>query len=62
MSTSSARSSTWEQAAVGQTTAARMHAVRAARIAHQSGMDAVEMSALEFLAYFNAGRISDGQR
>jgi hypothetical protein len=35
----------WERAAVGQTTAARMHAMRAAQIAHQSGMDAVEMRA-----------------
>jgi DNA-binding CsgD family transcriptional regulator/energy-coupling factor transporter ATP-binding protein EcfA2 len=36
----------WERASVGQTTAARMHAVRAARIARQSGMYAVEMRAL----------------
>ena len=36
----------WERASVGQTTAARMHAVRAARIAQQSGMHAIEMRAL----------------
>jgi len=42
----------WERAAVGQTTAARMHAVRAAQIAHQSGMDAVEMSALHTAVRF----------
>ena len=35
----------WERAAVGQTTAARMHAMRAAQIAHQSGTHAVEMRA-----------------
>ncbi|MGB7144084.1 MAG: AAA family ATPase, partial [Mycobacterium sp.] len=36
----------WERASVGQTPAARTHAVRAAQIAQQSGMYAVEMSAL----------------
>ena len=36
----------WERAAIGQTTAAKMHSVRAAQIAHQSGMDAIEMRAL----------------
>jgi ATP/maltotriose-dependent transcriptional regulator MalT len=43
----------WERASVGQTTAARMHAVRAAQIAHQSGMYAVEMSALHTAVRFN---------
>jgi ATP/maltotriose-dependent transcriptional regulator MalT len=42
----------WEQAAVGQTTAARMHALRAARIAQQSGTHAVEMSALHTAVRF----------
>jgi DNA-binding CsgD family transcriptional regulator/energy-coupling factor transporter ATP-binding protein EcfA2 len=36
----------WERASVGQMTAARMHAVRAARIARQCGMYAIEMRAL----------------
>jgi DNA-binding CsgD family transcriptional regulator len=36
----------WERAAVGQTTTAQTHAVRAAQIAQQSGMYAMEMSAL----------------
>ena len=36
----------WEQACLGQTSAARTHAVRAAQIARQSGMYAVEMRAL----------------
>jgi DNA-binding CsgD family transcriptional regulator len=36
----------WERACVGQTSAARTHAVRAAQIARQSGMYAVEMRAL----------------
>ena len=36
----------WERAAVGQTMAAQTHAVRAAQIARQSGMYAVEMRAL----------------
>jgi NAD(P)-dependent dehydrogenase (short-subunit alcohol dehydrogenase family) len=35
----------WERASVGQTMAAQVHVVRAAQIAHQSGMDAVEMRA-----------------
>ena len=43
----------WERAAVGQTTAARMHAVRAAQIARQSGMYAVEMSALHTAVRFD---------
>ncbi|HXY63390.1 MAG TPA: LuxR C-terminal-related transcriptional regulator [Mycobacterium sp.] len=42
----------WERASVGQTTAARMHAVRAARIARQSGMYAVEMRALHTAVRF----------
>jgi DNA-binding CsgD family transcriptional regulator/energy-coupling factor transporter ATP-binding protein EcfA2 len=42
----------WERASVGQTTAARMHAVRAARIAQQSGMSAVEMRALHTAVRF----------
>jgi DNA-binding CsgD family transcriptional regulator len=36
----------WERASVGQTTAARTHALRAAQIARQAGMYAVEMRAL----------------
>jgi len=36
----------WERASVGQTTAAKMHSMRAAHIAHQSGMYAIEMRAL----------------
>ena len=36
----------WERACVGQTSAAQTHAVRAAQIARQSGMYAVEMRAL----------------
>src|SRR5271156_3334443 len=47
------RARAWERAAVGQTTAARMHAVRAAQIAHQSGMDAAEMSALHTAVRFD---------
>ena len=43
----------WERAAVGQTTAAQTHAMRAAQIAHQSGMDAVEMSALHTAVRFD---------
>ncbi|MEZ0366363.1 LuxR C-terminal-related transcriptional regulator [Mycobacterium sp. pUA109] len=42
----------WERAAVGETTAARMHAARAAQIAQQSGMSAVEMRALHTAARF----------
>jgi DNA-binding CsgD family transcriptional regulator/energy-coupling factor transporter ATP-binding protein EcfA2 len=43
----------WERAAVGQTTAAQTHAMRAAQIAHQSGMYAVEMSALHTAVRFD---------
>jgi DNA-binding CsgD family transcriptional regulator/energy-coupling factor transporter ATP-binding protein EcfA2 len=42
----------WERAAVGQTMAAQVHAVRAAQIARQSGMDAVEMRALHTAVRF----------
>ena len=42
----------WERAAVGQTTAARMHAMRAAQIAHQSGTHAIEMRALHTAVRF----------
>jgi DNA-binding CsgD family transcriptional regulator len=53
----------WERAAVGQTTAAQTHAVRAAQIAHQSGMYAVEMSALNTAVRFgdrsHATRLGD---
>ena len=42
----------WERAAVGQTTAAQKHAVRAAQIAQHSGMYAVEMSALHTAVRF----------
>lgn len=35
----------WQRVAVGQMTAARTHALRAAQIAHQSGMDAVVIRA-----------------
>ncbi|HZC94012.1 MAG TPA: LuxR C-terminal-related transcriptional regulator [Mycobacterium sp.] len=42
----------WERAAVGHSTAARMHAVRAAGIAHQSGMSAIEISALHTAVRF----------
>ena len=43
----------WERASVGQTTAAQTHAVRAAQIARQSGMYAVEMSALHTAVRFD---------
>ncbi|ORV41937.1 LuxR family transcriptional regulator [Mycobacterium conspicuum] len=43
----------WERAAAGQTAAARTHAVRAAQVARQSGMDAVEMRALHTAARFD---------
>jgi DNA-binding CsgD family transcriptional regulator len=43
----------WERASVGQTTAAQKHVVRAAQIAQQSGMDAVEMSALHTAVRFD---------
>jgi ATP/maltotriose-dependent transcriptional regulator MalT len=42
----------WERASVDQTTAARMHAVRAARIAQQSGTHAIEMRALHTAVRF----------
>jgi DNA-binding CsgD family transcriptional regulator len=51
----------WEAAAVGQTTAARKLAVRAAQIARRSGMCAVEMRALHAAVRFGdrsqAGRL-----
>ncbi|MBV8295082.1 MAG: helix-turn-helix transcriptional regulator, partial [Mycobacterium sp.] len=43
----------WERACVGQTSAAQMHAVRAAQIARQSGMYAVEMRALHTAVRFD---------
>jgi ATP/maltotriose-dependent transcriptional regulator MalT len=43
----------WERASVGQTTAAQAHAVRAAQIARQSGMYAVEMRALHTAIRFD---------
>jgi DNA-binding CsgD family transcriptional regulator len=42
----------WERAAAGETTAARMHAARAERIARQSGMSAIEMRALHTAVRF----------
>jgi DNA-binding CsgD family transcriptional regulator len=42
----------WERASVGQTTAAQKHVARAAQIAQQSGMSAVEMSALHTAVRF----------
>jgi DNA-binding CsgD family transcriptional regulator len=42
----------WERACVGQTSVAQTHAVRAARIARQSGMYAVEMHALHIAVRF----------
>jgi DNA-binding CsgD family transcriptional regulator len=42
----------WERASVGQTTDAQMHAMRAARIAQQFGMHAIEMRALHIAARF----------
>jgi DNA-binding CsgD family transcriptional regulator len=42
----------WERASVGQTTAAQTHAVRAAQVAQQSGMCAVEMRALHTAVRF----------
>jgi DNA-binding CsgD family transcriptional regulator len=42
----------WELAAVGETTAARGHAKRAAQIAQQSGMYAIEMRALHTAVRF----------
>ncbi|MBV8179800.1 MAG: LuxR family transcriptional regulator, partial [Mycobacterium sp.] len=43
----------WERASVGQTTAARTHALRAAQIARQAGMYAVEMRALHTAVRFD---------
>jgi ATP/maltotriose-dependent transcriptional regulator MalT len=45
----------WERACVGDTSAARMHALRAAQVARQSGMDAVEMRALHTAVRFDDG-------
>jgi ATP/maltotriose-dependent transcriptional regulator MalT len=45
----------WERASVGQTSAAQTHAVRAAQIARQSGMYAVEMRALHTAVRFDDG-------
>ncbi len=42
----------WEHAAVGETTAARIHAEHAARTARRGGMHAVEMSALHTAVRF----------
>jgi DNA-binding CsgD family transcriptional regulator/energy-coupling factor transporter ATP-binding protein EcfA2 len=42
----------WERASVGQTTDARMHAVRAAQVARRSGMSVVEMRALHTAVRF----------
>lgn len=42
----------WERASVGQTAAARKHAVRAAELAQQSGMHAVEMRTLHTAVLF----------
>ncbi len=53
----------WERAAVGQTSAAQTHAVRAAQIARQSGMYAVEMRALHTAVRFDdrsqTGRLAE---
>jgi ATP/maltotriose-dependent transcriptional regulator MalT len=43
----------WERASVGETMAAQTHAVRAAQIARQSGMYAVEMRALHSAVRFD---------
>jgi ATP/maltotriose-dependent transcriptional regulator MalT len=43
----------WERASVGEKSAAQMHAVRAAQIARQSGMYAVEMRALHTAVRFD---------
>ncbi|MBV9319060.1 MAG: LuxR family transcriptional regulator, partial [Mycobacterium sp.] len=43
----------WQRACVGQTSAAQMHSVRAAQIARQSGMCAVEMRALHTAVRFS---------
>jgi DNA-binding CsgD family transcriptional regulator len=45
----------WERACVGQTSAAQTHALRAAQIARQSGMYAVEMRALHTAVRFDDG-------
>jgi DNA-binding CsgD family transcriptional regulator len=49
----------WERASVGETMAAQTHAVRAAQIARQSGMSAVEMSALHTAVRFGDVRFGD---
>jgi DNA-binding CsgD family transcriptional regulator/energy-coupling factor transporter ATP-binding protein EcfA2 len=53
----------WERAAVGDTMAAQTHAVRAAQIARQSGMYAVEMRALHTAVRFDdrsqTGRLAE---
>jgi ATP/maltotriose-dependent transcriptional regulator MalT len=49
----------WERAAVGQTPAAQTHAVRAAQIAQQSGMSAVELAALHTAVRFGDVRFGD---
>ena len=43
----------WERASVGQTVAAQTHAVRAAQVARQAGMYAVEMRALHTAVRFD---------
>ena len=43
----------WERASVGETSAAQTHALRAAQIARQSGMFAVEMRALHTAVRFD---------
>jgi DNA-binding CsgD family transcriptional regulator len=45
----------WERASIGQTMAAQAHALRAAQIARQSGMYAVEMRALHTAVRFDDG-------
>lgn len=50
----------WERAAAGNTAAAQAHALRAAEIARQSGMDAVELRALHTAV--RLGDQSHGQR
>ena len=53
----------WERAAVGDTSAAQTHALRAAQIARQSGMYAVEMRALHTAVRFDdrsqTGRLAE---
>jgi DNA-binding CsgD family transcriptional regulator len=43
----------WQRASAGQTTAARTHALRAAQVAREAGMDAVEMRALHTAVRFD---------